>query len=211
MKNKIFVAGVAVICILGFIILKNNSSPSTKPAVQTGLIENFIRPHSPTFGNSLGRVTVVEWFDPQCESCRMIHPAFKKIISDYKDRVHFVLRYMPYHDGSLYAASALEEAKEFNKFEEALDLIFASQDEWGNHEQPQPELISDYLVKLGIPKARLEKNYLLEKHSEKIRMDEADGKAIGVDGTPTFFVNGQIMSELGDQQLRDAIDGALSD
>jgi protein-disulfide isomerase len=158
----------------------------------------------------MARVMVVEWFDPECESCRAIHPIFEKIVSDYKDRVHFVLRYMPYHAGSMVAASALEEAREHGKFDEALNLLFEKQPEWGDHHQPRPELIPTYLVSLGIPKNKLEREYLLKKHSEKIRMDESDGKSVGVRGTPTFFVNGMMLQELGDRPLRAAIDSALN-
>src|SRR5690606_25364571 len=108
----------------------------------------FVRPHSPVYGNSIARVTVVEWFDPECEACRIVHPIFKNIIAQYKDRVRFVLRYMPYHRNSLYAASVLEEAREFKKFDQAMDILFAKQREWGDHHHPRPELIVDYVSQL---------------------------------------------------------------
>lgn len=202
MKNKVFVLGAIAAAALTFAAFKFSARGVPQ--------ESFVRAHSPSFGNSLARVTVVEWFDPECESCRSIHPAFKKIIESYSDRVHFVLRYMPYHRGSMFAATALEEARELGKFEEALDLLFEKQPEWGDHHQPRPYLIPTYLATLGISKDKLDREYLLKKHGEKIRIDEADGKRVGVRGTPTFFVNGQALSELGDQPIRDAIDSALN-
>lgn len=212
MKNKAFVIGTIVIGVLALIILKVfvQFQPSSEARRAGGPQESFVRAHSPSFGNTLARVTVVEWFDPECESCRAIHPAVKKIVSDYGDRVRFVFRYMPYHPGSMFAASALEEARELGKFEEALDLLFEKQPEWGDHHQPRSDLIPEYLATLGIPKDKLDREYLLKKHSEKIRIDEADGKSVGVRVTPTFFVNGQAISELGDQPLREAIDSALN-
>ena len=152
---------------------------------------------------------VVEWFDPECESCRAIHPILKQIVSEYKDRVHFVFRYMPYHSNSTYAASVLEEAKEIGKFEEALDIIFDKQTECGSHQNPQPHLIPEYFVALGLSKDRLERNTILKKHEEKIRIDQADGQKAGVQVTPTFFVNGSKLNELGEQVLRAAIESAL--
>lgn len=211
MKNKVFVLIVIALAILGFFLLKNK--PATEPAsasVQTSaLVENYIRPHSPSFGNRMGRATVIQWFDPECESCRAIHPIFTKIVNEYKDRVHFVLRYMPYHGNSMYAACALEEARELGKYEQALDILFEKQPEWADHHQPKPELISILLSEIGIPKGKLEHVYLIQKHSEKIKIDEADGKAVGVRGTPTFFVNGQMLRELGEEPLRFAIEEAL--
>ncbi len=210
MKNKMFVLVIAVLAVLGFFLLKKSgNTPTATPSQSSALSDDFIRPHSASFGNSMAKVTVVEWFDPECESCRAVHPIFTKMVEEYKDRVHFVLRYMPYHTNSMFAASALEEAKELGKFEEALHVLFENQPEWGNHHQPKPELIPILLAKIGIPKEKLEQEYLIQKHSEKIKMDEADGKKVGVRGTPTFFVNGQMVMELGEEPLRMAIEAAL--
>jgi protein-disulfide isomerase len=214
MKNKIFVLSAVAIGILAFVVLGflNPVKPKPEPLapVAADLSSHFVRVHSPSFGNSLSKVTVVQWFDPECESCRAIHPDVTKIVSDYSERVHFVLRYMPYHGGSMFAASALEEARELGKFDEALNLLFEKQPEWGDHHAPRPELIPTYLATLGISKDKLDRDYLLKKHSEKIRIDEADGKIVGLTGTPTFFVNGQMVAQLGDRPLREAIDAALN-
>lgn len=212
MKNKSFVLVIIAAAVAAFFAFKFLAPNAEQPtaAAPSAPAESFVRAHSPTFGNAMGRVTVVEWFDPECESCRMIHPAFKKIVSDYKDRVHFVLRYMPYHPGSMYAASALEEAKELGKFEEALDILFEKQPEWGDHHNPRSDLIPTYLVPLGIAKENLEREAVIKKHGEKIRTDEADGMRVGVRGTPTFFVNGQMLTQLGEEPLRAAIEAALN-
>lgn len=217
-QNRIFVVFALVLAVGAFIVLKNRapapSAPAPTPtdgAVGAPTAEMFARSHSPTFGNSMGRVTVVEWFDPECESCRMMHPAFKKIVADYKDRVRFVLRYMPYHGNSMFAATALEEAKEHGKFDEALDLLFDKQPEWGDHHAPKPELIATLVASVGVPKEKLERAALEEKHGAKIRQDETDGKAVGIRGTPSFFVNGVQLPELGEQPLRDAIEAALKE
>lgn len=212
MKNKSFVLVVAVLGVLAFLGFKFFSPPqeTAAPGPQNeSRNESFVRAHSPTFGNTMARVTVVEWFDPECESCRAIHPAFKKIVERYKDRVHFVLRYMPYHAGSMYAASVLEEARELGKFEEALDILFEKQPEWGDHHQPRPELIPTYLTSLGIPAEKLVRDTVIKKHEEKIRIDEQDGMRVGVRGTPTFFVNGQMLHRLGEEHLIEAIEQAL--
>lgn len=211
-NNRMFIIGVLVSGVIAFLVftfLPRTAQTPEAPANSSAEKAQFIRPHSPTFGNSLARVTVVEWFDPECESCRVIHPIFKKIVADYKDRVHFVLRYMPYHQGSLFAASALEEAKELGKFEEAMDILFEKQPEWGDHHQPRPDLIPQYLGKLGIPADKLDKDYLINKHGKTVEMDKKDGEGVGVRGTPSFFVNEVPVQQLGDKPLRDAIDAAL--
>ncbi len=223
MKNKWFVFGTLgiAIAVFAFLFLQKNEQPTTS-TVQIGQLPQdstedksdqsaaFIRPHSPRFGNEMARVTVVEWLDPECESCRAMHPSVKSMIADYGDRVLFVIRYMPYHQGSMFAASALEEAREFGKFEDALSVLFEKQPEWGDHQQPRPELIPTYLVKLGIPIENLDQIKLIAKHGDKIRLDKEDGQKVGVRGTPSFFVNEKLLQVLGEDQLRAAIDQELA-
>jgi protein-disulfide isomerase len=223
MKNKWFVfgtLGIAVAVFAVFFLQKNEKTTPpvvevTQPKEQFGgsttdMSAFFVRPHSPRFGNAMARVTVVEWLDPECEACRAMHPAFKRIIAEYGDRVFFVVRYMPYHQGSMYAASALEEARELGKFDEALTILFEKQPEWGNHQQPRPELIPNYLVNLGIPLEKLDREKVIAKHGDKIRQDQEDGEKVGVQGTPSFFVNESPLRELGEAQLRAAIEQQLA-
>jgi protein-disulfide isomerase len=155
-------------------------------------------------------VTVVEFFDPECESCRVMHPIVKDVLAEYKDRVRFVLRYMPFHKGSVLAAASLEEARELGKYDQALDVLFERQPIWGSHHEPRPELIATYLAELGIDPVRLQPDSVVPKHLWKIERDQADGRALGVSGTPEFFVNGVRVPELGYRPLKQAIEIALS-
>ena len=116
---------------------------------------------------------------------------------------------MPFHKNSLYAAAVLEEAWELGKFKEALSIMFQRQPEWARHGAPRPDLIPVLLEPLGIPKEKLERTYVIQKHSAKITLDEEDRLKVGVRATPTFFVNGELLSELGDEPLRAAINKAL--
>ncbi|RYZ77592.1 MAG: DsbA family protein [Proteobacteria bacterium] len=214
MKNRLFVVLALIVVVVGFFLVKRvvdskNSNPVVASETPAAPMGSFTRPHSPSLGNMMAQVTVVEWFDPECESCRAIHPVLNQIIKEYGNRVRFVFRYMPYHPSSMFASSAIEEAQELGKFEEALDILFEKQPEWGDHHEPKPELIPTYLAKLGIPKEKLDKDYLIQKHGEKIKQDESDGLGVGVQGTPTFFVNGRVVYELGDKPLRAAIEAAL--
>mgnify|MGYP001613561564 CR=1 FL=1 len=219
MKNKVFVIGavIAAVVVFSVIVMTTKSpeapSPTVESAAQFTQSEDaalFVRPHSPSVGNSLARVTVVEWFDPECKSCRMFHPVVKKLIAEYEKRVLFVYRYMPYHKNSMYAASALEEAREMGKFEQALDVLFEKQPKWGDHHSPQPEFIPEFLAILGIPKAKLDPEYVINKHGAKVKIDQSDGERLGVQGTPSFFVNGRFLETLGEGPLREMIDGALA-
>jgi protein-disulfide isomerase len=183
---------------------------SPAPSAQGANPFAFVPGQSPSFGNMMAKVVVTEWLDPECEGCRAMHSILTKIMADYSDRVHFVLRYMPLHKNSLYASAVLEEARELGKFNEALEILFEKQPEWEDHRDPRPELIPAYLHSLGIPKEKLERSYVIQKHSAKIKRDEDDGIKAGVGGTPTFFVNGQKVAVLSDEALRRAVDAALA-
>lgn len=217
MNNKKFVIAVLVVALLavvGVFMSKKSADVATLASPEASKELNsgapaLIRPNSRSIGNVMARVTVVEWFDPECESCRRVHPAFKKIVEENKSNVRFVMRFMPYHTNSLYASCVLEEAAEAGKFDEALDILFDKQEEWGSHENPQPDLIPGYLAGLGIPGDKLARETVIAKHGAKIKLDEADGNAMGVNGTPTFFVNGRMVQELSEGAIREAIKQAL--
>ena len=222
MSNKWFVIGTLSIgliaCVYFFtrpnettdtIKQPNSSQEMGSKATESAVV--FVRPHSPRFGNAMGRVTVVEWLDPECEACRAMHIHVKKFITEYGDRVSFVIRYMPYHKGSMYAASVLEETREFGAFEKALDILMAKQPEWGSHHSPRPDLIPTYLTGLGIPPENFNRETVIAKHKEKILIDQKDGIAAGVKGTPSFFINEKPLLKLGVEQLREAIETALAD
>jgi protein-disulfide isomerase len=169
----------------------------------------LIRPHSPVKGPESARVTIVEFLDPECESCRELHGVLKRIESEYGEQIRIVRRYLPFHGNSRLAASALEEAREQGKYEEALDVLFENQPTWGSHHDPRPELIAGYLAGIGVKKASLSRESLLQKHGWKIDLDEKDGQALGIRKTPTFFVNGRMLHSIGYDPLKQAIDRGL--
>lgn len=212
MKNKLFIALVCLVAAGGFVLFALHYlrvDPQANAISKGADFRNLVRSHSPVMGNSNARVTIVEFLDPECESCRELHPSTKRLLIEYKDQLRVVVRYLPFHSNSRLAASALEESREFGKFEEALNLLFEKQPEWGSHSNPRPELIAQYLMQLGIDKDKLGPAYLLPKHQSKIDLDASDAAAFGITGTPTFYVNGKLVEYLGYGFLKAAIDEAI--
>ena len=213
--NKTFlIVVVVVVAIIGAVVAFMAKKPqeatdaaAAKP--EPAKLEALVRPHNFVKGSPSAKVTVVEFLDPECEACRAMHPIVKRLQNEYGERVRWVVSYMAFHDGSMLAASALEEARDAGKFEEALDLLFEKQPEWGSHENPRPELISDYIQSLGVPQASLATEKVIPKQRWKIDADQADGAVLGVRQTPTFFVNGVMLPEIGYEPVKQAIDIAL--
>jgi protein-disulfide isomerase len=181
------------------------AAPAAAPADSV-----YLRPHSHVLGPADAKVTVVEFLDPECETCRLMYPLVKAVMKKYEGRVRLVVRYMPFHPNSLFAASALEAAAEQGKYWEMLEAVFQQQPQWGDHHQPRPELIPEIARQLGLDMDRFNRSLSSPAHKQKVQIDEADGKTLGVNGTPTFFVNGKQLDQLGYDQLQALIDEALS-
>lgn len=171
--------------------------------------ELLVRSYSPTLGPSDAKVTIVEFFDPECEACRAFYPLVKQVLKEFNGKVRLVMRYMPFHKNSFYAASVLEAARKQGKYWEALEMMFARQPEWASHHDPKPELLMGYMKTLGLDLDTLKASLQDSEPKSKIQQDQQDGTQLGVTGTPTFFVNGKVLQKLGPEELRAAIKDVL--
>lgn len=166
------------------------------------LLEAF---HSPTLGPSDAPVTIVEFLDPECEACRAMHPIVKTLMDEFNGKVRLVIRYMPFHGNSVFAANVLESAREQNKYWEALHLLFEEQPAWASHHDPKPELVFSILRPLGLDTEKLQADAKAGKFNQIIDKDRTDGEKLGVNRTPTFFVNGEELLQMGYEPLKDLI------
>jgi protein-disulfide isomerase len=169
----------------------------------------LVRPHSRGLGPTDAKVTVVEFFDPECESCRAIYPAVKGLLKQYDGRVRLVVRYLPLHGNSVYAASALEAAGEQGKYWELLEALFEQQPRWGSHHDPKPELIPEIAAGVGLDMQAFNRTVNSAGHKALIEMDKNDAMSLGVKGTPTFFVNGRQLQRLDYGELQAMIEDGL--
>lgn len=226
MKNKFFLIGLGILglCIVIFIYFKdsfnqsqvNVTTEATSSENQTTSFkmvpveENIlIKPYSPFKGAKSARVTVVEFLDPECESCSVTYPMVQKIFEEYKADIKIVVRYMTYHGNSKYVANILEGARVENKYWEALELLFKTQGQWANHHNPNPELIPEILKPLKLNLKKIIADAKSGKYDAQITEDVEDGKKAGVNGTPTFFVNGNMVQELSYEALKNEIENKL--
>lgn len=180
---------------------------ASAPAIPAELL---VRPHSKRKGPPDAKVTVVEFLDPECEACRLMYPVTKHLLQEYAGKIQLVLRYMPFHPNSMYAAAALEAAGEQDRYWEMLEILFEKQPQWGDHHQPRPELIPDFARQIGLDMEAWKKSISKGEHKTLVEKDKADGTSLGVRGTPTFFVNGKMLDQLGYEPLKAAIDAELA-
>jgi protein-disulfide isomerase len=182
----------------------------------------LVRPDSPALGPADAPVTVVEFVDPECESCAAFHPTLKRILKDYEGKVRLVVRYMPLHPNSLLAANYTEGAGEQGKYWEMQELLFRRQSEWGEihghgpqiaaaaaRREPAPVLFDRYASELGLDVERVRAAIQENCYAAKVERDMRDGQGLGVRQTPTFFVNGRMLMRFGEAPLRALIDEEL--
>ena len=163
----------------------------------------LVRPDSWKIGTASAKVTVVEFSDFQCPSCKAAEPEVDNILAKYKDQIFFVYRHfpLPAHEFAFGAAEAAEAAGFQGKFWEMQSKLF----------DISPDLSTDQLKKsaadLGLDMNKFNKDLDSDPVRQKVLSDQADGNKIGVDATPTFFVNGKQL--VGVSNLDSTISNAL--
>lgn len=179
--------------------------------------EALIRPDSPTLGAADAKVTIVEFLDPECESCAAFAPIVKKIIKENEGKIRLVVRYMPLHPNSLSAATFTEAAGEQGKYWEAQELLFQKQFEWGTKHGPNAgpptdinTLFKKYATEMQLDMNKMNAAFAENRYQAKIQRDYKDGQRLGVRQTPTFFVNGRRLARFSEADLKVLIDEELN-
>jgi protein-disulfide isomerase len=165
----------------------------------------LIRPHSPVLGEAAAPVTIVEFMDPSCEACRAFFPVVESILASYPKEVKLVLRYAPFHGGSEEAVRVIEASRKQGKFEEMLKAIFIHQPEWAAHDTPLLKSPWDIAKEHGLDIEAARKDAYSDETTAALKQDQADGRTLKIDQTPTFFVNGKPLSDFGVRQLQDLV------
>ncbi|MEQ1498158.1 MAG: thioredoxin domain-containing protein [Novosphingobium sp.] len=205
-RTMVFLAGfVAVaIFILGSIFY-TKPAPDFAQGIGPGGDSVLVRPHSPILGPETANVTVTEFFDPMCETCREFFPLVEEIIGDHQGKVRVVLRYATFHPGSEDAVRILEAARRQNKFESVLFVLLEKQSEWAAHGEPNIARAWELAGEAGLDLPKAKTDALSPEVDRVIQQDLADAKSAGVSKTPTFFVNGKPLLSFGKQQLYDMV------
>ena len=167
--------------------------------------KTLIRDYSPRTGSPDAKVTIVEFFDPACETCKAFHPLVKKLLAQYPGKVNLVLRYAAFHRGSDYVVKILEAARLQGKYWETLEAALASQSVWASHGNPQPERLWMRLGRTGLDFTKAKQDMDSAEIARRLAQDTADVKAMRVNKTPTFFVNGKPLPRFGYAQLQQLV------
>jgi hypothetical protein len=135
-------------------------------------------------------VTVVEFADFQCPACGAAHPMLERFFAKSDGRIRFCFKNypLPAHPDALWAAEAGEYAREHGKFWEMHDLMFT------NQEALRLLNLRDYAKKVGLDPDDLDRAVTADKYLPRIDASKDEGRKLGVESTPSLFVNGRPLS-----------------
>ena len=142
-------------------------------------------------GSPTAAVTLEEFADFQCPHCATKHPIMNEIKSMYGTRIHFIFRNFPLqgHDKSYDAAVAAEAAGMQGKFWEMQNLLFSNQQAW-TAAPTYKQIWKDYAQKIGLDIDRWENDMAGIAAKSRVDSDMERAKAIGVNSTPTLYIDG---------------------
>ena len=146
---------------------------------------------APVKGVDSAPVTIAEFAEFQCPFCQDVNATLQQIEERYKGRVRFVWKHLPLvsiHSHAMDAAVAAEAARNQNKFWEYHDKLFA------NQKQLAPDDLRRYAQELGMDLARFDGDRQDPALKVKVQEDMAEATQLGVRSTPTFFINGRLVS-----------------
>lgn len=184
--------GIGIFCLLvvvGVAILLGRSPQDKTAPVDTKLL---IRDDSQNISTPSAVVTIVEFGDYQCPACGIAHPTILQVLKDFEGRINFVQRHfpLPSHKNASIAAQAAEAAGTQGKFWQMHDKLYETQFDWAESGDPIG-VFSGFAAELGLDVNKFKEEVSSNKYLAKIQQDMADGASVGVNSTPTFFINGK--------------------
>lgn len=189
MDKRFLITLVVVILAIGgiFIFTNHKSSTQTTTASSSATVSNHVE------GDLKSPVKLVVYGDFQCPACGAFYPIESQVLQKYLSQISFTFREFPLtslHPNAWSAARAAEAAGLQGQFFPMYNLLYQYQNSWSNLGNPQPffdQLASG--LKLNINK--FNSDYASSAVNNTINADYQSGLKLGVQGTPTFYLNGK--------------------
>ncbi len=162
---------------------------------------DIIRSHNPTLGQPDSDVTIVAFIDFECPFCKRSYPTFNKIIDQYTPGIQIVFKHLPLvsiHPNSLSAAHAAACAEEQGKFWPYYNALFS-----GNSLEESTYL--SYANSLSLDINKFSNCLSSQTYGKDIKEDLEDAIALGVRGTPTYFLNGKKIEGVITKEVWDSL------
>ncbi|HRN70564.1 MAG TPA: thioredoxin domain-containing protein [Candidatus Woesebacteria bacterium] len=199
-KNNIIITAVSIIVMLGFLVGAYLVTSQPQASEYPELKEIAATDHT-KWSNKKEKV-LVKFSDFQCPACAQYHNILLKELAKDKevtDNITFVYKHFPLdtpHPHAREAAYAAEAAGKQGKFFETHDLLFANQNSWSGESDPVETFVG-YAKELKLNEEQFRKDMSSKEVQDKVQNDFLLGNKVGVQGTPTFFLNGKKLNNVG--------------
>ncbi len=160
-----------------------------------------------TYGNTSSRNILIEYSDFQCPACAQAAPILDTVMREYEDDVLFIYRHFPLkqiHRHAVISARASEAAARQGKFWEMNKLLFENQDAWEKEGNPT-KTFESYATQLGLNLEQFRKDFTSDEVAAKVENDYLSAVKYNLQGTPSFFLNGQRIRFGTEDELRAAL------
>jgi protein-disulfide isomerase len=167
------------------------SGPDIRMLSEPPRFEVAVANTDPSTGSASAPVTIVEFSDYQCPFCQRLEPTMKRILDTYGDQVRLVWKDFPLtaiHPHAVAAAESAHCAGDQGRFWDYADRLFA------NQRALQPSDLKKYAADLGLDAAKFDRCLDGSKYSQRVQESLAEGARLGLNSTPTLFVNGRMLS-----------------
>ncbi len=170
------------------------------PRMQVSVPQDLLR------GKADAPITIVEFSDFECPYCRRAQETLKAVEKSYGDKVRFAFRHypLPFHEQAPKASEAAQCAADQGKFWPFHDALFT------DGAALAPADLKKLAGKLDLNQATFDTCLDGGRHAERVAKDSAEGKQLGITGTPTFFVNGvRLVGAVPIEKFKKVIDAEL--
>lgn len=162
-------------------------------------------------GDIEAKTTLIEYGDFQCPACGAYYPLVKDLLKDIPQGFRVVYRHYPLtevHKNALPAAKAAEAAGLQDKFWEMHDILFERQKDWSDLGNAKEKFL-EYAKELGLDEEKFLNDFESSQVQDKISAEIASGNSLGVNSTPTFYLNGAKISPRSYDEFKKVVENEI--
>lgn len=177
--TSLALAGLAALIVLGL----RRARPASESPV----------PEYRAKGPAAAPVSIVEFSDVQCSSCRAAQAPLEALMSRHPGKIRLMFKHFPtekLHRWAREASQSAECAGRQGRFWEMLGVLFSRQPLWAEEENA-PELMKGYAEELGLDRSAFASCLADPAAAAAIERDKQEGLRLEINVTPTFFINGK--------------------
>ncbi|MDP4038661.1 MAG: thioredoxin domain-containing protein [bacterium] len=212
------IISVVILAVIGFVVFalkSTDNKQSDLDKTSSKLISNDDKKLL-TVGWSSGpegaKTVLTEFGDFQCAACKKYEPILADLKKEFENKFKLIFKEFPLtniHKNAELAALSAEAAGDQGKFWEMHGLLYVNQEKWAESNEAMNEFIN-FASQLGLDVTKFKNDVESKKFIDKINQDRSLGDRLAVPGTPTFYINGEVVdTTTGSDALRQAIKNAV--